>query len=226
MNITIDDKHIYRVDGIIKPGTTDVIKCEFRNGEVSPYFNEFYSDRGHVIHEACALLALGRYKQGSIDPRLSGYIESADKAMKKYGMVTEFVEQVFFDPVNDVCGTKDWGGKSMYYPGKKMRADWKAGVKQSPDWELQGAAYVIGEIWDAIFNKGIKYDNPEQEFWAAIKDYIFADIKLHQDGKCGNLMPVTDLEHYAKVWPHIAGAYHFKTRHGVIVPKHMQTKGE
>lgn len=217
MQITIDENHIYRVDGEIKPGTTDVIKQIIRNGTVSPYFNDFYSDRGHVIHEACALLALGRYKAGSIDPRLEGFIESADKALKKFCLKTEGVEEMFYDSMNGVCGTRDWRGTSPFWAGKKVRLDWKAGVKQSPDWELQGAAYVTGELWANHNPAGTKCLSD------SIDDYVFIDAKLHQDGKCATLMPVTDLKEYINAWPHIAAMYYFKKKHGLLSEKE---KGE
>lgn len=104
--ITLDEKHIYRVDGIITPGVHEILEA---TGLVKPYLGDpWYGGRGTAIHTACELLERDDLDESLVNPEIAGFVDAyrlflADAPLKGWTNV----EVRLFDPIYQFCGTPD-----------------------------------------------------------------------------------------------------------------------
>lgn len=135
--ITIDDDHVYRVDGHRKPSVTGIIKSA---GLINDqWFNEAAAWRGSVVHKCCELHCKGTLDPASVDPAAQGYLDAWIKFKRNLGFIPTQIEQMSWSPSKDFCGTPDRFG--YLGNGLPVVIDLKTGAAQK--WHaLQLAAYV------------------------------------------------------------------------------------
>lgn len=119
------EKHIYTVDGVHYDGVTTVI----RDAGLMPSFSvqgvDWYLRRGSYIHLATELFDKGDLDETTLDPQISGYLESYKKLGLKYK--PEEIEIKLCDPIYQIAGTLD-----------RPDCDLKSGV--SAPWHLLQAS--------------------------------------------------------------------------------------
>lgn len=70
--LTLDENHIYRLDGRITDGLTATISEAGLIREGDPW----YMDRGTAVHRATELWDKGTLDEATVDPQIVGYVES------------------------------------------------------------------------------------------------------------------------------------------------------
>jgi hypothetical protein len=153
MNITLDESHVYRVDGIIKPGVTSILDY---NGLISEFCKqEFAAQKGSAIHVAAKLLFQDELDWDSIDKRIFPYVHSLALFVKHTGFKATSTETSGYYEHLDYCGTWDVTGMfpagshdgdfAMRAKGYNMLDDWVIDLKSGAPakWhKLQSAAYL------------------------------------------------------------------------------------
>lgn len=105
--IELDENHVYRVDGIIKPGANQILKA------VAPpkdwgQVPEYYRDRGLAVHAAIDLYLKGQLDEESLDPACIPYFNQFRAWLHKNeaaGLVMS--ERPLYSEPYDFCGTVD-----------------------------------------------------------------------------------------------------------------------
>lgn len=143
-NITLDENHIYRVDGIIKPGVSEVLKAEgFINFDGVPAaVLQRAMDFGTAVHTACELYDQARLDFGTLALPLVPYV-SAWRNFKddtKAAIMDEWIERISF------CEKYGYGfrpDRVVLIKGKYILIDVKSGQPEA--WHAwQSAAYQLG----------------------------------------------------------------------------------
>lgn len=143
-NITLSTDHIYRVDGETKSSVTQIIG---RAG-LDPNKN-FYSkkaaQRGNDIHFMLEQYDLGTLNIGKVPKKYRGYLKAYCLFIKFAKPVWDIdgIEQTFYNPEYDICGTRDRVG-SIIWQGKRYQCvlDIKSGPKAY--WHgIQLAGYTL-----------------------------------------------------------------------------------
>lgn len=131
-----EENHIYRVDGVVKPSVTQVLKDA---GMMSGYDDipEYYRDRGDRVHEACALYAQGWLDWDSVTGDIEPYIRTFRDIYDSLGVEYLSAEEPCYDPELGVCGKYDL---LVSAEGEKVLIEIKTG--SFPMWGgIQIAAY-------------------------------------------------------------------------------------
>jgi hypothetical protein len=129
-----EERHEYRVDGVVVPSVTQVI------GGVVPYnfYNatDWHLNRGRILHKAIALSLKGKLDSSSIDPAYEGKFAAFKKFMRDFTVGSCFkVEEMYFSP--RFAGTVD---AVFDIQGQLILVDWKGSL--SPQIELQLGGYA------------------------------------------------------------------------------------
>jgi len=159
MRIECDDDHIYRVDGDIKPGVSEILKA---GGYGDPSLTaggfvigedviEAAGEKGHLIHEGVSLLVAGILDWESIEDEdiLEG-VTAFEEWKVDSGFEPLDSEKLFFEPTLGYCGTRDLKG---LIGGRLTIVDVKTGSAGLKPWHrYQLAAYAYpesncGENW-------------------------------------------------------------------------------
>lgn len=134
--------HTYRPGGTWMPSVTQVLQATgyIRSNHSSLDMEEFYIDRGKKGHRAIHLLTRGELDRKSLDPRLSGCLDSYDLFLAETGIRIDGSEVGVYHPALMYAGTLDVIGNM---PGiGKVLGDYKLGPV--PEWaDLQTAAYDL-----------------------------------------------------------------------------------
>jgi len=132
--VTLDDNHIYRVDGIVKPGVSQVLDLYF---PPSPYYTEEGRDKGTARHKWYDFLARGNEPEQQPDERIAAEVAGFRKFLVEVKPRHIFGEVALHDPVLDVCGKPD-----LYceIQGRLAVVDYKPANAQDR-WRIQTAAY-------------------------------------------------------------------------------------
>lgn len=103
VNLTLDENHIYRLDGKPIDGLTSTIKEAglIRNGD------PWYMDRGSKIHLATQYWDEGTLDEETVDPQIQGYLESWKRFRKDQDYTPVEIEYQIYDPVLQVAMTID-----------------------------------------------------------------------------------------------------------------------
>ena len=104
--ITLDAGHVYRVNGIVRPGVTSILKdC----GLIPDFANEEAMLRGKAVHRACELLDLGTLDWSSVRDEFMPYMTAYEEALEKYRLtpIPEFIERKVYHPYCLYAGTLD-----------------------------------------------------------------------------------------------------------------------
>lgn len=122
--ITLDENHVYTVNGEVKPGTTGILDY---NGLISDFCKqEFAAQRGEAIHQGAALLFRDLLDWQTVDPRIMPYLVSLQLFIKTTGFTAVTVEQKGYSPL-DYCGRWDVTGLFPY--SRDIDDDWLIDLK-------------------------------------------------------------------------------------------------
>ena len=103
--IELSAEHVYRVDGQILPGFSEIAKTM---GLVK-YFNcdPWFMERGTAIHEACYLHDLHILDWDTVDPRILGFVEAYILFQDETGIVCGNAETPLSHSTYRYCGKPD-----------------------------------------------------------------------------------------------------------------------
>ena len=141
--ITLDpETHIYRVNGSVRPGVTDILKSV---GLIPDYRGDgSAAHRGRAVHLATQLLDAGTLDWSSVDDALIPFLNAYENCLKEWGLVPEVREQVVYHPFCLYCGTLDGVYRARY---GRVLVDIKTGEAIPPHAKYQTAAYA--DAWEA-----------------------------------------------------------------------------
>jgi hypothetical protein len=126
--ITLDDSHVYRVDGLITAGVNEIL---LGAGLIDDqWFTEASRYRGSVVHALCQFDNEGDLDETWIDEQenaldLRGYLQAHRRFKEETGFVATCSEEQVYNPSLHYCGTLDERGPLN---GKPCLADIKSGV--------------------------------------------------------------------------------------------------
>jgi len=103
-----EERHEYKLDGVILPSVTQVIKSA---GLVDDTFYDEYScRRGTAVHLATALYDEGTLDESTVADEIKGYLAGWVKFLKESKFKVREAEQLLSHPVRGYAGTRDRRG--------------------------------------------------------------------------------------------------------------------
>lgn len=140
--ITLDDKHIYRVNGIIKPGVTEILSATglIDLWSIPVYALEAARKLGTAAHKMTALYDRGNLNEAILDPFLIPYLNAWKLFLKETDFKTLAVENRVFSKNFDYCGTLDRVGT---IDGNLFMIDIKTSTGMYGTVEEQMSAYAL-----------------------------------------------------------------------------------
>lgn len=107
--LILDPKtHIYTVDGIRKPGITEIIKSA---GLVDDrWYTDYSAERGSAAHKACHFFDENDLDESSVDPAILPYLEAWKKFRAESGFSPEIIEEPLYSEAFQFAGTPDRAG--------------------------------------------------------------------------------------------------------------------
>lgn len=140
--ITCDAYHVYRIDGTIVPGVTEILApfCDF--SRIPKDVLEYKRTLGRAVHKAIEYFEAGELDMESVDETALPYLYSwqAFKDAKPLRVVG--AEQIVYSKRYGFCGRKDLDVEFLDEPGVIWQLDAKCVVKMMPETALQTAAYA------------------------------------------------------------------------------------
>lgn len=143
MSLTFDEaKHIYRWDGDIVPGVSDILAGI---GIVNPrIYNRGAAQRGKDVHLATQLLDEERLDRSALAPKYQGYVTAYERFKQNTGFEVITIEEPLYIDRWRYAGTLDRRG--VLYPAlkkeEKIILDIKSGVREG--WhDIQLMAYSM-----------------------------------------------------------------------------------
>jgi hypothetical protein len=134
--ITIDENHVYRVDGRVMSGSvTGIIRAAGLMD--TSWFTPYSATRGTAVHKAVEYYEQGDLDESRLDPAIVPYLAGWKMFKAETGYQSEQLEQMIFHPIYQFCGTLDQTGAM---DGQSCIMDIKTGIYQAW-WALQTAAY-------------------------------------------------------------------------------------
>jgi len=134
--ITIDENHVYRVDGRLVSGSVTGIIRDAGLMDTS-WFTPYSATRGTAVHKAVEYYEQGDLDESRLDPAIVPYLAGWKMFKAETGYQSEQLEQMIFHPIYQFCGTLDQTGAM---DGQSCIMDIKTGIYQAW-WALQTAAY-------------------------------------------------------------------------------------
>lgn len=135
-NITLDDKHIYRVGGVVYPGVSEILDGAGLVHYPNTQQVKDKAELGTNVH-----LAIKMFLRGGLDETQNfdgkEYFEGFMVGFKRYGFKPQVVEQHLFSKKYGFCGTPD------LLDTEGILWDWKISAVIHPAVELQLASYKI-----------------------------------------------------------------------------------
>ena len=138
--LTRDADHVYRFDGLIVPGVTQVLRfiTERMYGHVPPALLEKKSQLGIAVHAATELVDDDDLDDDSIDETWAGYIEGYRRFLAAHKPRWTMSETLLYHPVYRYAGQVDRVG---FIDGAEGVWDIKTTAAIHPVVNLQTAAY-------------------------------------------------------------------------------------
>lgn len=186
------ERHEYALNGEWLPSVTQVLEPEEQLDGIPPEDLARGRERGHHVHEACALLAYKNLEWRTLDPLLVPWVEAAQKFLTESNFTVLRVEHRMFDPDLKVAGTMDLFGVMNR---NSWIIDFKSGFV-SRTAGPQTAAY------DKLFRR--TFGGRENKR---------AVVELHDDATY-KLRPFTDTRDYS-IFVSALNLYHWRRRTGV-----------
>ena len=135
------------------------------------YTDEYYLRRGRLIHLVTQWDDSGELDESSVDPNLTGYLESYRKMKKEMKWVPSVREFPFYSEKYGFCGRLDALGKFMQWKTWNWILDIKSGQPHESD-NYQGPAYLFGSK-----GSGIEAQKCADLYLRADGTYRFREIK-------------------------------------------------
>ena len=136
-------EHVYTVDGIVRPGITDILK---KTGISKDYdgVDPFYRDRGIAVHLAIKFFLKGTLDESTLDPVCVPYLEGFKSWWTEAPLRrVQASEMPLYSERLGFCGTLD-----LVTAGTIL--DMKCSKDPDPASEVQGAAQQV--LWFDNFN--------------------------------------------------------------------------
>jgi hypothetical protein len=151
--VDLDEDHVYRVDGDITPGVSEILKAggygnpaETESGYIiSDEVIENSRDRGIIIHDAAKLLIFNDLDWDSVDDECLPYLVGLANWQAETGFYPVEAEKLFYEPEYQYCGTRDlvgYIGEDLVIPDIKSGS---AGLKPWHKYQLAAYAYPMSE---------------------------------------------------------------------------------
>jgi hypothetical protein len=134
-----EEPHVYRLGGKFIPAVSDVLDpLVSAYDNIPPAVLARARDIGHAVHAACALMCQKNLEWSTVDPKVLGYVQAAQKFLREADVRVLAVEYRMCDPELWVAGTLDLLGLMK---SKTCVFDWKATEVMPRTAALQTAAY-------------------------------------------------------------------------------------
>jgi hypothetical protein len=163
VNFTFDkDKHEYRVDNVVIPSVTQILKAEglINFSLVNPAILERNSEFGNSVHSMIEFFCKGTLDEKSLDPALKPYLQSWNNFVEDYGYTWHQIEYRGYSKTYRYAFTMDQLGEisKTNNPGHCL-LDYKTG-KPTHSHKIQMGGYKLadGKKYNNII---ILYLNPE-----------------------------------------------------------------
>ena len=174
MKITRDDKHIYRVDGVVKPSVTEILRDE---GVIDLRRIPIESLRaarelGKEVHRVIRLFLTGKLKIDTIDAVVAPYFKAFLTFTKDFGFDYIEVENILYSKQLDICGEPDVIGVKKSEPNHFYLIDWKSTTT------IQDSVYIQTALYERIWNENHIVD--KKKIWRRII------AQLLPTGKCNS----------------------------------------
>lgn len=137
-DVTLDESHVYRVNGVIVPGVTTVLSQIDTYEGIPESTLEYASERGQAVHRATQLWDEDDLDLATVDPIIKPYLDAWVQFRGDTGFVVTAAEQIVYSERHRYCGTLDRQG---LLDGEPCVVDIKAVAVVSPVTALQTAAY-------------------------------------------------------------------------------------
>lgn len=184
--LTLDEKHVYYVDGIVRPGYSEIIRS-FGIGQ-NPFWTEAGREEGTALSKWMLFLLQGNESSEPPDPRIAGRVEGLRKFIQDHHFVLIGGEEPRYHEDLGYCCTPDaWGLLNQ----RSVVIEAKRGARMACH-RLQTAAETL-----ALEANGFEID---QRFALYLKDGDYS-LELHDDDE--------DFE----CWRALVAAYHAKERY-------------
>jgi hypothetical protein len=184
------EEHVYRVDGIERPGVTEILKAAGlsdnatgANGwSIDPDVLDNAADRGKVAHLAVELDCQKILDEDSLDDEIWPYVDAWRQFVDDTGFVPIANELLFYNPVDDYCGQIDIPG----YIGEDLTIiDLKTGsigLKPWHKYQLAGYArpfYLKEGTWPKRMMLHLRPELKRKKY----RDYNFSPESAQWDWK-------------------------------------------
>ena len=183
--ITLDENHIYRVNGDIKPGVNEILKA---CGQVD--FSMVPKDRldkacelGTAVHTATALYDQGDLYEEDLHPALRGYLAAWVRFRVECEFEPELIEHRFYCEPYQYCGTLDRIGP-ITIPG------WPVGMR------------VLLDLKTGNLTRSVKLQLPAYDLGIDGDSLPMIAVKLNDDGTYKIDGPMGDVQSNREAWLH------------------------
>jgi len=136
--LTLDERHIYRLDGVEIPGVSEIIK-DAGLSSFKDSCDPWYADRGSKVHLACQLWDEADLNEESLDPHIVPYLEAWKKFLAESDAKILANEQMLHHPALLYAGTVD---RILLIDGQEFVCDIKTGGKYR-EYPIQTAGYAL-----------------------------------------------------------------------------------
>lgn len=143
---SLDANHIYRVEGAVKPGVTQILAGVGLSDFSAPWFSEEARKIGEIGHKCIYLVNDNDLDWDSVDPSLIDPLKGYQKAKEEIGFKIILNEQRLYSELYGFCGTLD---AFVWFPtGKYGIIDWKFGAAgTATKYQLELYTQLLCENW-------------------------------------------------------------------------------
>jgi len=192
MDLQLNDKHEYTLNGRRVPGVTEVIR------HFVPAWNcgQWYLDRGKAVHKAVALALTNKLDWSSVDPRIVKRVTSIHQFVIGNGLACYTVEESIGSVRYQFAGTLDFVG--MTTGSRLVLCDWKSQIEPATLVQLGG--YRV--LWE---------DRKPRAIVQAVA------VQVDDDGALGcETIRGSALVNASNTFLNMLSVYGWKLKHGLI----------
>jgi hypothetical protein len=104
-NFKFDEaSHLYLLNDKRLPSVTEIVKDVYGCGYIA---DEFYLNKGSMLHKAISLYLQGILDEATVDGRIAGKLQAAKKAVKELNLVPAVIETPMYHKILMYGGTPD-----------------------------------------------------------------------------------------------------------------------
>ena len=137
------DLHVYRYEGVIVPGVSDIMAPIVDFGGVPRDVLRRAADRGSKAHLATELWDLEDLDEESLAPALVPFLEAHIRFRRESGFAPEHIEQTIWHPRYRYAGTADRFGRLGRWRAVLDYKTGREGARLTPKVGVQLAAYQV-----------------------------------------------------------------------------------